>query len=532
MDRRPSVRTLFASAGLCAVLGLAGCGGGEDGSGGAVPLEESAGYESYQRARTRAAEGRHDLATVEYRRAIAADPDQREFYLQLGFSLFEVKSVAKARGVLEEAKRRFPDDRTVALHLGIVYMRQTQHELAAAELERAAALNPEDPEAPFWLGRALYDRSILFLGTTSIDQAKLDRAIGSFRRAIALAPDRAEYHFRLALALERKRDTAGALASFEAAVAADPNHALAQRWRGSLYVREGDLEKGREALGRALAIDGNDAESHYEMGLLFEQEKNQEAALAAFDNAIARRPWLTEAHFRRSNVLRRLGRDAEADAALQAFEAWTELEQKLNSQRLAAMAQPDDPAKHYELGETLRAAMRFEEAENAYRRAMDLAPDNPMPLYRLAVIHLETGRPALAKTELERVDELAPGDPAVLYKLAKASLAQRDLAAAREVLEEVIALAPDFVDAYVDLALIQVGPPPLQDLAAARANFEKALELDPKNLRAVFNLGSVLYSQGDREGAIARYEEALAIDPGYAKAKELLARVRSEEEGG
>ena len=56
----------------------------------------------------------------------------------------------------------------------------------------------------------------------------------------------------------------------------------------------------------------------------------------------------------------------------------------------------------------------------------------------------------------------------------------------------------------------------LGDLAAAKRNYEKAIKLDPKYSDAINNVGTVLYSQKNYRGAIARYNRALAIAPGAA----------------
>jgi Flp pilus assembly protein TadD len=61
----------------------------------------------------------------------------------------------------------------------------------------------------------------------------------------------------------------------------------------------------------------------------------------------------------------------------------------------------------------------------------------------------------------------------------------------------------------------------------------RAVDLDPRNDVALYNLGAALAEAGRRDDAIARYEQALAVVPGYDAARrnrDLLQAARLEEE--
>jgi tetratricopeptide (TPR) repeat protein len=51
------------------------------------------------------------------------------------------------------------------------------------------------------------------------------------------------------------------------------------------------------------------------------------------------------------------------------------------------------------------------------------------------------------------------------------------------------------------------------EAALALEDYERALELDPKNVRALVNRGNIRQLQGDSERAFADYERAILIDP-------------------
>src|SRR5690606_3254359 len=58
----------------------------------------------------------------------------------------------------------------------------------------------------------------------------------------------------------------------------------------------------------------------------------------------------------------------------------------------------------------------------------------------------------------------------------------------------------------------------LGDGATAKACFEAAVAVDPRHYRALTNLGNVALEEGDVDGAIARYQEALAVNEEFPNA--------------
>ena len=60
----------------------------------------------------------------------------------------------------------------------------------------------------------------------------------------------------------------------------------------------------------------------------------------------------------------------------------------------------------------------------------------------------------------------------------------------------------------------------------AKADFKKAIELEPEYAAAYFYLGSVLFEQELFREAIAAFEHALVIDPYNKELEELVSNVR------
>ncbi|HJR12131.1 MAG TPA: tetratricopeptide repeat protein [Rhodanobacteraceae bacterium] len=90
---------------------------------------------------------------------------------------------------------------------------------------------------------------------------------------------------------------------------------------------------------------------------------------------------------------------------------------------------------------------------------------------------------------------------------------------AQKLYEQAIALAPDYADAHAGLAGTWVDLPQLSTLSLkealpkAREEANKALALDPRNVRALAVLGIADASEGRYAEAKTYYQRALAIDP-------------------
>jgi tetratricopeptide (TPR) repeat protein len=93
---------------------------------------------------------------------------------------------------------------------------------------------------------------------------------------------------------------------------------------------------------------------------------------------------------------------------------------------------------------------------------------------------------------------------------------------ARRAYEEAIRLYPQFVEAHINLGLLnhEAG-----DLAKAETCYRRALEYDPKLALAHFNLGVVLEDQQKKSGAIAAYTEAVRLAPDFREAHCNLAQL-------
>jgi Tfp pilus assembly protein PilF len=127
-------------------------------------------------------------------------------------------------------------------------------------------------------------------------------------------------------------------------------------------------------------------------------------------------------------------------------------------------------------------------------------PDKSSPQYREIVSSFYVGLAALqvgddvhAESKLSEVTELAPGEPAGWANWGVLALRQRNYGAASERFERALKLAPENDQVYDLLGILESER---GNSAQAIADLRKATELNPQNLRAIYQLAEETERQG------------------------------------
>ena len=143
--------------------------------------------------------------------AILSDSEQRAAYDARGAG-------EPGRGATAEAAvARRALEAELAFRRGEVFLRQRHYREALLELDRAAALEPDEGD---YQGTCAWTRVLA-------GEATYLQALGALDRAATLAPRSARVHHYLGVARRESGDAPGALAAFTRAVELDPSHAEA-----------------------------------------------------------------------------------------------------------------------------------------------------------------------------------------------------------------------------------------------------------------------------------------------------------------
>ncbi len=348
---------------------------------------------------------------------------------------------------------------------------------AAIPLLRAwAAERPQDPEARFYLGRAL-----LQVG----DAAGAREAL---REAEALgAGAHPGVNYYLGVAAQQLGDMAAAERRFRRTLEVDPGSVSARRSLAFLYLLTGRPEQAQPLLEQLVAERPDDALAWHYLGAVRWAAGRFAAARDAFARAIRAEPGMTDARLGEAKALATLGRLDEADRHLE---------------ELTRQA-PELAEAWFEWG---RLALREGEVEQAIarlERALLLEPTHERARYNLGLAYRRAGREADARALLEAA--------------AKQQVAERQRQ--RELLREVV--RDQAGELYRQaLEALAAGHP-----QAAAARFEEAIAAAGEAATAAFwlGLGSARLQAGDAEAAALALRRAVDLDPEMAVAWRLLA---------
>jgi tetratricopeptide (TPR) repeat protein len=129
-----------------------------------------------------------ELAIVEFKKAIAKDGTLSHAHYSLGAAYMQTMGEVNYPEAVQEFQRELhyhPDDFLSHLELGYIELSQHQLPEAAAQLTRAATLDPQNPD------------TFLYLGQLYVETQKTAEAETALRKAIALTRDVSKNHYQI-----------------------------------------------------------------------------------------------------------------------------------------------------------------------------------------------------------------------------------------------------------------------------------------------------------------------------------------------
>jgi predicted O-linked N-acetylglucosamine transferase (SPINDLY family) len=274
---------------------------------------------------------------------------------------------------------------------------------------------------------------------------------------------------------------------------------------GFVLREQGRIPEAREVLQRAVRVADKDADSHYLLGSVLQATGPIDAEILHLQKAIALRPDFEPARHQLTGALFRAGRFAEAatlcDESLKILPESADLHflranlyVQANEKSLAiescnrALAlYPGLLAAQQMLSRLLFETEQFELAEASYRREIELTPEHFGPYHQLGVVLSRTGRHAAAIEQFKRATTLNPRSGASYLGLGE--------------------------------SYVQLDDESEKNLALAQANYEKAVEVEPQVSAFHYNLGFSYWRSAQLERAMAGFDRAVELDPNNVKAR-------------
>lgn len=487
-----------------------------------VPVWPQAAPSVYERAASLLQRGETDAAVRLLQQTLDQSPNDLKARVLMGMAL-------SAAGRLDDAGRQFsraleinPQFAPALKNLAVNEMAQGQFQKARAHFEQLLAVNPGDPVAHLALGELdfaakdygpavshfrksgdLYvhdSRTVLEFaqacaeskqsgaavevllrlpknagaqahfqaGTLLAALAEYSKAAGEFELARDGYPNQYEVGYNLTLAYLKGKDNAGAIRTAQGLIAEGFRKAELYNLLAQAYENHSNTREAYGALRTATQLDPADESNYIDLVALCLNHKNYDLALEIADIGLRHLPSSDRLLLQRGIVF---AMTEKFDEARKAFEA-------------AAAVSPGKGLPHVALGLMLLQGDRGDEATAVLRRRVQAAPDDYIALWFLGEALNRGGA--------------TPGTP--------------EMAEAIDVVERSVRLNQDVAQSQMLLAklLTRAGK-----LALAQAHLVRALQLEPGNVSAMYQLAQVYSRQGQTERA-----KELFAKVGQAKAED------------
>ncbi len=391
-------------------------------------------------------------------------------------------------------------------------------------------LGEEDPDIPFYAAIAYYKTG------------DYRRAIELYSEAIRISPNYSGYYVNRASAYDDLKEYTKALDDYARAIQWEPKNANAYYNRGVTFMT---LERYEEALRdfrEASRLGQNNLDIWLNIGAAADQLKRYEEALAAYDNAMKIDPKDGRVLSNRANVLRDLGRPADAaQAAATAMPLLTgdkqatllfnsttsmmaagEYEKAIGVLTQAVALDPNlSPAwgrlshAYYKLG-------NLQKALDATNQGIRADPNVPEHYLNRGLIYMKTGQPDLGVRDYQTAERLRPGDVDAMVRIALAYKEADKFDDSLRIYEALAKTNPSLVDFYINYSALLLD---MNQNVRALGVTKQGIAMHPNNFSLLVNHANALSENKDFDGAIASYKRAMKIDSKEVSAPYNLANL-------
>jgi tetratricopeptide (TPR) repeat protein len=223
-------------------------------------------------------------------------------------------------------------------------------------------------------------------------QGQLDQAIAAYEQAVAINPDDATAHMRLAQLLTLRQHTARAVHQAQQAVLLEPSNPQALGTLCQALDWDGRYTEAFDACECAIELDPNDAEAHAYLARVYVDTGDWIPARQYAQKAVDLNYQSMEAHFNQGYVMEAQGRYRQA---AEAYENAIVLHPKLAPLYISA-------------GQNYRVLGKFTEAIDRFEKAIRLDPASPVGYDQLGWAYYTAGQYSRATDTLEQATLIDP----------------------------------------------------------------------------------------------------------------------------
>jgi superkiller protein 3 len=384
----------------------------------------------------------------------------------------------------QELMRDFPNSDESLVLIGELYRRHGNSIEAVKYWEKALHVNPRR----FDVYRAI--------GLVAFEKEQYEKAVTAWKKALEINPDIRGLRNNLAQAFQGLGKHTEAIVELENEIKILPRSTLSHYLLGRAYLQLKEYDKAKKHYEMVVEIQPNHTRAYYGLASVstrLKQPKKAREYLAMFKKTKVKDTDFTK------------GRDkAEIGIAVAPI-------------ALAAMAIGAE--------ELYRARGNLQRAEELLKRAETLDPKNTMCLERLASLYQMSNRIPEAISQFEKIRKLQPKDPFCYLNIGILSNQLKRVADAESAFQKVIELAPKKSFGYRYLVRLYLSSNIRLPEARKLAEEAVGLEVTADNY---FILSWACDMDRDRASALAAIEQAVKLEPGNPKYKQIYERFKKK----
>jgi len=276
------------------------------------------------------------------------DNSAQELYLMILSSFPQNKEALKALKALDNKTKRGENLGLTQIQINellTLYSKGNYNEAST----NAKSLSLSHPKEPL-----LHN----ILGACYVGLGRLDDAIESYNKSLAINPDEAETYNNLGNAFNLANQTEKAIVSYKKALNLKPDFAEAHNNLGNVYKKIGQLNEALKRYEHALEIKPMFAEALNSMGSVFMAVGQQDKAIQYFKLALKSKPDIAEVYNNLGSALIELG---QPDQAVKNYKRAIELK-------------PNYAEAHNNLGLVFNDLGQQDSAIQHYKKALAIKP--------------------------------------------------------------------------------------------------------------------------------------------------------------
>jgi tetratricopeptide (TPR) repeat protein len=462
-------------------------------------------------------EGKMREAAIQFANAVRIDSSFLEGHYELSKAYTQTGSTRLAIYELSRVLQLDPGNLQARLEISKLFLQIGQVDVAATQAAWVAGKMPMSAEA-----QAVNSAALAAIG-------KQAEAIRFIRSAIALEPNRSEYHAALGTLLAADPKTQqNADAELQTAIRLDSKNLTARNELARLLERRGDLHGAEEQMRLAISLEPKSVEARANLAALYLRTKDTaraEETLRQATDDLADDPaaaTLLQSFYQQTG---------QSDHALQTYEMLVHRHPSSLSLQLAYIRVLIDRGAYdkvrpliQDLSQKhgtdpgvilLQAYVLMHDGQDG--AAMDLLqtaaksePDNAEIAVLLGTEQQRSGDFQRAKDTFGSALLIDPQNLNAQRGLADLAYRKGDLSGLREAARLMLIRHPGLADGYLWRGIANLRD---HQIPQAVADLEEAKRRDPNNAIATVQLGKAVAAQGNTQKARALFEEALQARP-------------------